>query len=194
MKGCRPLTDEEVRQVLASFSGRYAARDRAMFILGVKSGFRISEILSLRLQDAVQSGRMVDRLAVQRRNMKKKTEGRAVLLHPDAKAALSTWIIELHRSGRTTGNLYLFQSTKGGNQPISRIQAWRILRQAFNANRIAGKLGTHSMRKTFANKMHRALDGDLIRTQKALGHRNINSTVQYLSFNEEDIDQALLSI
>ena len=57
-----------------------------------------------------------------------------------------------------------------------------------------GKLGTHSMRKTFADRIYDRLDGDLAKTQKALGHKNINSTVQYLSFREEEIDEAILAI
>jgi hypothetical protein len=47
MKGCRALTDDEVALVSKSFSGTYAARDKALFVLGVKSSFRISELLSL---------------------------------------------------------------------------------------------------------------------------------------------------
>jgi integrase len=37
--------------VTKSFGGTYAARDKALFILGVKSGFRISELLSLTVGD-----------------------------------------------------------------------------------------------------------------------------------------------
>ena len=40
MKGCRPLTDKEVARVAEHFLGR--SRDRALFLLGVKTGFRIS--------------------------------------------------------------------------------------------------------------------------------------------------------
>jgi site-specific recombinase XerD len=50
------------------------------------------------------------------------------------------------------------------------------------------------MRKTFANKVYDALGHDLIKTQRALGHKNINSTACYLSFREEDIDAAILAI
>jgi integrase len=50
------------------------------------------------------------------------------------------------------------------------------------------------MRKTFADRVHEALDRDIFRTQKALGHRNINSTVQYLSFKEQDIEAAILGM
>jgi len=67
----------------------YADRDKALFLLGVKSGFRISELLSLRLGDVAQHRRLVDRVIVQRQHVKNKQEGRTVLLHPEAKAALA---------------------------------------------------------------------------------------------------------
>ena len=193
MKGCRPLTEAEVNLIAKSFGGKYVNRDKALFLLGVKSGFRISELLSLRLGDVIQAGRLVDRVTVQRRNMKKKTEGRTVLLHPDAKAALAAWGEELRAAGYMTDDAFVFQSKKGRNKAISRVHAWRILNECYESNEMTGKLGTHAMRKTFANKVYDALKGDLVKTQKALGHRNINSTVQYLSFREEEIDEAILS-
>jgi integrase len=49
------------------------------------------------------------------------------------------------------------------------------------------------MRKTFANRMYEKLNHDLVKTQRALGHAKINSTVQYLSFREEGIDAAILA-
>ena len=49
------------------------------------------------------------------------------------------------------------------------------------------------MRKTFADRVYEKLNHDLVKTQRALGHRNINSTVSYLSFREEEIDAAILA-
>jgi integrase len=60
MKGCRPLSEAEVALVSRGFSGAHAARDKALFILGVKSGFRISELLSLTVGDVWQHGRVVN--------------------------------------------------------------------------------------------------------------------------------------
>ena len=194
MRGCRPLTDEEVYDVARSFWGEHARRDTALFLLGVKSGFRISELLSLRVRDVRQAGRLVDRVTIERRHMKKKLEGRTVLLHPEAKAALAAWLDELGRDDALSDDAYVFRSRKGGNRPITRVQAYRILREACVACEMNGKLGTHSMRKTFANKVYDRLERDLVKTQRALGHRNINSTVQYLSFREEEIDEAILSM
>jgi hypothetical protein len=45
------------------------------------------------------------------------------------------------------------------------------------------------MRKTFANRVYHQLNHDLVKTQRAMGHKNINSTVAYLSFAEDEIDQ-----
>jgi integrase len=71
--------------------------------------------------------------------------------------------------------------------------AYRILREATDKAKIAGKVATHSMRKTFAERMYTKLDKDLLKLQKALGHRDVNSTIAYLSFNQQDIDDAILS-
>ena len=72
MKGMRPITDEEIEKIKDNFSGQYKARDYALFVLGIKSGFRISEILSLTLKDVFDNGRIQDRIYVQRKNMKGK--------------------------------------------------------------------------------------------------------------------------
>jgi integrase len=202
MKGCRPLTDVEVALALKSFGGRYALRDKALFLLGVKSGFRISELLSLRLGDVLQHGQLVDRVTVARRNMKKKVEGRAVMLHPEAKAALAAWLHTCVGPGALPAQTFIFRSRKAGNRPISRRQALRIVKDVYAANGFTGKVATHSMRKTFAEKVYRhfcqrratgeAIDPFRL-TSKALGHRSISSTDAYLSFLEADIDQAILA-
>lgn len=194
MKGCRPLEEGEVEAVMAAFDGPYAMRDRALFLLGVKSGFRISELLSLRLLDVMRAGQTTSRVTVARRNMKKKVEGRTVLLHPEAKAALALWLEQLREMGYMTSDTFVFQSRKGRNRAMSRIQAYRILQEAYERAGVSGSTGTHSMRKTFANNVHEKLGRDLLKTQKALGHKNINSTVSYLSFKEEEIDEAILSL
>ena len=193
MKGCRPLTEDEVRDVAASFGGRFVLRDRALFMLGVKSGFRVSELLSLCIGDVVKNGRLVERVTVGRQHMKKKIEGRTVILNAEARDALALWIAVLQEQGATRSSP-VFRSRKGADRPISRKHAWRILTEAYAANELTGTLGTHAMRKTFANRVHVLLGRDLVKTQRALGHKNINSTVSYLSFLEEEIDAAILAL
>jgi site-specific recombinase XerD len=191
MKGCRPLTETEVELVQQSFGGIYAARDRALFLLEVKTGFRISELLALRLGDVSQHGHIVDAITVARRYMKRKSEGRTVVVHADAQVALHVWITQLRQMISVTPQTFVFQSRKGTNQPISKVQAWKILHEAVVTNELTGTLGTHMMRKTFANRLYERLGHDLFKTQKALGHHNVNSTVQYLHVDQEEINAAI---
>jgi integrase len=204
MRGCRPLTDEEVHVMSRSFGGTFAQRNRALFIVGHRTGFRISELLSLTVADCLQHGKIVDHLTVQRCHMKGgkagKTSSRTVALHPEARAALSVWLEVLTKmlKGTLDPMTPVFCSrvrdkATGLRRHISREQARRILKEAFNSNELSGKLGTHAMRKTFCNRMYDKLNHDLVKTQRAMGHANVNSTVQYLSFREEEIDAAILA-
>lgn len=137
---------------------------------------------------------MVERVRVMRRHMKGKREGRTVLLHPAARSALATWLEELRSDGYMTAESFVFQSRRGSNQAIGRTQAWRILKRAFDRAGLIGKLGPHSMRKTFADRIYDRLNGGPVKTARALSHRSISSTASYLTFRESEIDDAILSI
>jgi integrase len=92
MKGCRSLTNQEADTIMKSFSGRYAARDRAIFAIGRYTGERISAILQLKVGDMVHGGRVTDSITYRRASRNGKVEGRTVKLHPVVKAAMITWI------------------------------------------------------------------------------------------------------
>ncbi len=193
MPGCRPLTEEEVDLVMQSFGGRYATRDRALFLLGIYTGFRITELLSLRIQDVYQHNHVIPRVTVPRRHMKGKYASRSVPLHPLAQLALAAWIAQMPRHFEGAPESYVFRSREGGNKPISRMHAHRLLREAFDSCEMTGNLGTHSMRKTFAKKVHRRLGNDLAKTKEALGQKHITATMHYMSFLAEEIDEAILA-
>ena len=193
MRGCRPLTDHEVEAVGKSFRGIYAKRNKALFVLGLKTGYRITELLSLRLGDVWQHGKVIDRMTVQRRHMKNKTRSRTVILHPLARAALSVWLDHLQtRRGPLTPETYVFRSHKG-DRPISRVQAWRILHAAYAANALTGKVACHSLRKTFAHNVYEASGRNIVRTMKAIGHANVATTMHYLDADQEEVDAAILA-
>ena len=57
MKGTRPLDNTEIRQVSACFTGTFEIRNRGLFMLGVSTGGRISELLSLVIRGAYQNSK-----------------------------------------------------------------------------------------------------------------------------------------
>ena len=182
--GCKPLSDQEL-VLLLSFIKK--PRDRALVVLGVKSGFRISELLSLKVCDVTQHGVMGSRVAVSKRNTKGKIAGRSVPLHPEAAAALKH-IISIDMAPSS----YLFQSREGG--AISACQAWRIITRAAKQAKLTGKVACHSMRKTFGQKVYDATGKDLVATQRAMGHSNIDSTSKYILVDQTAIDDIIKNI
>ena len=59
MKGTSPLDNSEIRQVSARFTGTFEARNRGLFMFGVSTGGRISELLSLTIGDVYQNRKAV---------------------------------------------------------------------------------------------------------------------------------------
>ena len=59
MKGTRPLDNDEIRRVSKCFTGTFAVRNRGLFMVGVSTGGRISELLSLKIGDVWQNGKAV---------------------------------------------------------------------------------------------------------------------------------------
>ncbi|MCB0327788.1 MAG: tyrosine-type recombinase/integrase [Bdellovibrionales bacterium] len=198
MAKCKNLTDEEIQQVLTAFENprlRYGKRDRLFFLLGLKLGYRCSEMLSLKLKDVLQEdGQVVDRITIERRFMKLKKRSRSVVVHPVVKAAIKDQVEDLAKRGFTDLGTYLFKSRNKANKPLSRMQAWENLQKIFRMAGVKGKLGTHVMRRSFANRVYEKLGKDLFRTMVALGHSHIASTVSYLNYHQSEVDQAILDI
>lgn len=193
MIGSRPLSNDEIRKCLDSFDGRFTKRNQALFILGLNSGFRISELLSLKIKDVQTYTKINDQLTVSRANMKNKISGRTVFLNDLTKKYLKDFLdnwSEIYGIPYQK-DFYLFKSQKTANKAISSRQATQVLYDVFELNELTGKLGTHCMRKSFAKNIHQALGEDITKTQKALGHKQLSSTTHYLSFDQSEIDDAI---
>lgn len=189
MIGCPPLSPAQLRLALRHLKGRHKWRNRALLILGCRTGMRISELISLQTDQVWDGSAIRTRVYLDRQCTKGKTNGASIVLHPRAAEALEKWI---RSRGQINHGDWLFPSQRTKTRPIRRVTAWRVLHDAFVAAGISGKSGTHCMRKTFAANVHRALGGDLFRLAKAMRHTSPLTTLAYLSFRQEEIDRAIL--
>ncbi|WP_285907676.1 tyrosine-type recombinase/integrase [Pseudodesulfovibrio pelocollis] len=194
MIGCRPFTDSEVRAMSAGFSGQvFEYRDRALFMLGVNSGPRVSEMLPLTIGDVVRGGRVRRYVEV----MQTKTDQtRELELNRDEQHALLGLIRAHHLAGWWGREVFLFRSREGDNQPITRARAWQIINGQARRLGYDGTIGTHTMRKTFANNMYEELArrqragehvDPLVELAKAGGWKTVEAASRYLSFRREHI-------
>jgi integrase len=197
LKGCRSLSDQEQAQILKSFVGLYARRDRALFLLGRYTGGRISQLLFLKIGHVYRGGQITDVIYFPRASRKGKREGQAIPLHPKAKEGLRLWLDDLRRWDLLDPRLPLFLSRNhtadGLPKAVSRAHVYRIRQQVYRSLGLTGKLGTHSMRKSFARQVYEKSGHNLLACQKALGHRDIATTVKYLDCLDEQVYQAILA-
>lgn len=203
MKGCRPLSDHEVNGMLKAAHGYFGIRDRCLFAMGVNCGFRISELLSLKVSDVVSNRLIKSSVYVAAKNMKKSgsgAEGREIRMNRVVRQYVLMQVRALQHMGHWSRDTYLFRSREGGNMPISRTRAYQVITGMARHCGFDGRIGTHSMRKTFAGNMYnfmlsRVARGEAIdplrETAKATGHRSVDSLENYLSFMVDNVNNAL---
>lgn len=187
MAGALPLTDEEFETVLNNLKN---TRDKCLFALGINTGYRITELLSIKLSDVYKDGIILNRLKIARRNIKAHLQSRDIPLNRYSQYAIQTYVQEC---GPFSPDDYLFQSRKGENRAISRIQAHNILHDAFTKSNLYTSYSTHTMRKTFAHFIYKSSGNDLIATQMSLGHADITTTIKYLNLKQQIIDDLILN-
>ena len=193
MKGTRPLDNNEILLVSECFDGNpFEARNRGLFMIGVSTGGRISELLSLQIGDAYQNGSAVTDLLYNKSIVKGGEVSRAVPVNRDGRQAIEN-LIGWHadRYGNTEASRPLFPSRNGqGQQPMSRRTAHNVLKTAFIEAGLNGHLATHSLRKSFAQRLYDRT-GDIFMVQEMLGHRNVATTQKYLGVNYASAREAL---
>ena len=190
MKGTRPLDNTENRTVADAFDGIYATRNRSLFVLGVSTGGRISELLSLKVDDVYQNDRPVTDLLFDRAIVKGGEVSRAVPVNADGKNAIEAligWHAEGFGSVKSDRFLFPSRQTTGA---IDRRTAHEALKKAFEAAGLNGKLATHTMRKSFAQRLYDQT-ADIFAVQEMLGHKSVATTQRYLGVNYATVREAV---
>ena len=192
MKGTRPLSNHEIRLVSACFEGQFETRNRSLFMLGVSTGGRISELLGLQIGDIYQNGAPVTDLLFNKNIVKGQSTARLVPVNSDgvlAIDALLQWYRD--RASELGTHLPAFPSrNKKGTVAMSRRTAHDVLKVAFQGAGLNGHIATHSLRKSFAQRLYDQCD-DIYVVQEMLGHQNVATTQKYLGVNYEQVKQAL---
>jgi len=187
MPGCRPFTDPEIVWMYDYLKKYGDPRDALLFRFGVFTGFRITELLSIQIKQVFQHGKIVDLLQIDRSKMKKKLHSREMELHHYLEMPIKEYIRHLKSRNSFDADYFLFPRRGRPWENLHRIQAYRIIHNAANALGLQGKIGTHSMRKTFARLFYQESGENLLLTTDGIGHARPDSTVKYLSFTKREV-------
>lgn len=175
MKFVEPIRDVEKIEEIKSYLKRKSSRNHLLFVFGIYSTLRISDILTVKKKDVLG-----ERLILVE---KKTTKVKEILISAKLRRELKPYIMDLE------DDEYLFQSRKGINKPISRTTAYRILREAGEACGL-DRIGTHSMRKTFGYHFYERTKNIAV-LQEIYGHSSEEITKRYIGINQDILDKAI---
>jgi len=155
-----------------------AKRDRAMLELLYASGMRVSELLSLNLNDVDTKGCYV-------RCFGKGNKERLVPIYQQAANMVEEYITEVRLLFvRSEAEQALFVNQHGDR--LTRQGLWQILKAYAKSAGLSKQVTPHTLRHSFATHM---LSGgaDLRSVQELLGHTNISTTQIYTHLTSEHI-------
>lgn len=165
------LSSREIELLLAqpNCTDAKGIRDKAMLEVMYATGIRVSELISLDLEDVNLE------LGLIRCSDARKS--RSIPLYPAALKALYTYLRDV-RSGMVAdrGEHALFVNINGSR--MSRQGFWKILKSYQSSAHITKEITPHTLRHSFA--VHLLENGaDLDSLQELLGHSDISSTQMY---------------
>jgi len=154
-------------------------RNKILIEIGLNSGLRISDILKIKVKN-VTNNEYINLLE------EKTNKNRKISLNPKVKSKIEEYIEQENLKSED----YLFQSRKGENKPISRVQAYRILNQVADRAGLDIKVGTHTLRKTFGYHHYRKYK-DVAQLQAIFNHSSPDITLDYIGVTQEEIDRTV---
>jgi type 1 fimbriae regulatory protein FimB len=160
-------------------------RDWAMILLACRHGLRASEVCRLKLADVDQKAGSISirRLKGSLQTVQPLYQHRGQPLL-DETAAVRSWL----RKRPSDGSNYLFTSQKGGR--LDRTQFFRVFQTiAQMAGLPVEKRHPHVLKHSLASHLV-AGNVNLALIRQALGHRSINSTMQYVGTSDGQAAEA----
>jgi integrase len=186
-----PIRDRKrISQIkhLLEGSGRY--RDLLLFVVGINTALRISDLLTLRIGDMVDiQGNIRNSFTLRE---KKRGKRNVVTINGSIRAALAVYLGAYPGIEKESAP-YLFFSTRRATTdftcPLTRERAWQIIHEVCEAVGLKGNYGTHTLRKTWGYQARKSgVPMEII--MHKLNHTSFAFTKRYLGITDDELKAA----
>lgn len=192
MNSAQPIKDLEE---LERFKNYYIVikpnvRNHVLLTLGLNSALRISDLLALQWKDVYDFSENHIRSHIRLTEQKTKKKS-SIFVNDSIRQALNTYYGYLKNKSDILPEQPLFLGQK--TAPISRIQAWRIIKKAAESCNISGVISPHSLRKTFGyHAWKQGVSPALL--MDVFNHSSFSVTKRYLGIGQDDRDEVFRNI
>lgn len=190
MSTTQPIRDKEMLQ---SFKNYYLVeaphpRNYVLIVLGLNTALRINDILHLTWEMIYNEETDQFRTHILVKEQKTAKENRIFINH-EVKSVLVNYRIY---SGFIQKG-YLFQSSRSNENPLSRYQAYRIIRHAAEMVGLEDVIRCHSLRKTFGyHAWKQGIQPAML--MNIYNHSSYQITKHYLGIEQDDKDEVFCKI
>lgn len=190
MATTQPLRNKtDIQRLKNYFLERQEYRNYALVTIGLNTALRISDILQIRWQDVYnqQTHGFLTHIHLIEQKTQKETY---ILLNKAVKEALAQYQRTLTAPQPQD---YVFSSQKNPSQPISRVQAFRIIKEAVDELNLGEHISCHSLRKTFGYQAWKE-GAEPALLMNIYNHSSFEITKRYLCINQDDKDELFFKI
>lgn len=185
MEFVQPIRDLKKIETMKKLLKQQNLRDYCLFVVGINSGLRISDLLQLTIANVIEQGKVKERIRLRE---KKTNKFKDFPLLDKAKKAIKDYL----NTRNYTENEPLFVSRKN-KCFLLRQQAYKIINGVAKAVGIKKNIGTHTLRKTFG--YHAYNNGyDITLIQKLFNHSSPSVTLRYIGITRDEMDNVYLSL
>ena len=153
-------------------------RDFMIFLIGINTGLRVSDILKLNVKDVYNKTYI--EIQEQKTNKLKKFPLNKIL-----QKSLNEYVKTLNYEQKP-----LFIGKKGYR--LNRSTVYRFIKKACNDCKINVHVGTHTMRKTFGYHHYKKFN-NVVLLQKILNHSTPFITLTYIGISQDEIDYTYIN-
>jgi integrase len=189
----RAFSQNEYAAIIDYLGRKGSARDRLLVMLGCATGYRISELLTMRCRTVWNGTAVVAEIVIPRRDLKNGrgvrrggVRSRRVPLSEPVRSALREYLAVI---GTADPEKPLFATNRRTGRAMGPSQAFRVITGAAAGCGVGvSRISCHSMRKTFAEAVYAGSGFDLLAASRILGHSNPNVTSRYFECDASRLD------
>lgn len=183
-----PIRDKKkISQIKNQLEGAKRFRELLLFVVGINTALRISDLLNLRI------GSFIDEQGVIRNTFtireEKREKRNQIVVNSSIREALKKYLIAYPQVNDNPDHFVFFTSKRDGpifTKSITRIQAWRLIAGMCSSTGLRGNFGTHTLRKTWGYHARQSgIPMELI--MHKLNHSNLAMTKRYLGITDDEL-------
>jgi integrase len=181
---------KDVQRLYNHIKTKGTKRDLILYSLGINTGFRIKDLLSLKKKDVLGDTITIDESKTRNRKDGKNRPPRTVGITEQLKQDLENYLPYLKNDD------YLFPSRKAnaqGEYVISTTQAYRILTRYTKEIGLDINVGCHTLRKTWGYHMYQKYH-DVAFLMKAFNHGDTSTTLLYIGASRVEVVEKTKSL